>query len=118
MPLKNRSLFSQSLRAQIFSGLLIAVAAVGLSSCHSAQYYYYKFPQYTFANRPVPPSKLAQRVMVSITEAGSIGSLAILDGKRDIRSNVEDTIPSFQISGGVGGYPKPDERILWPGAAT
>jgi len=102
--LKNRSLFSQSLRAQIFSGLLIAVAAVGLSSCHSAQYYYYKFPQYTFANRPVPPSKLAQRVMVSITNSG-IGGLAILDGKRDIRSNVENTITSFQISGGVGGFP-------------
>lgn len=102
--MKNRSLFAQSLRAQIFSGLLIAVAAVGLSSCHSAQYYYYKFPQYTFANRPVPPSKLAQRVMVSVTEAG-IGSLPILDGKRDIRSNVENTITSFQISGSIGGYP-------------
>lgn len=100
-----RSLFAQSLRAQIFSGLLIAVAAIGLTSCHSAAYYYYKFPQYTYANRPVPPSKLAQRVMVSVTNAGSIGALPILDAKRDIRSNVEDTIPSFQISGGVGGYP-------------
>jgi len=103
--LKIRSLFAQSLRAQIFSGLLIAVAAVGLTSCHSAAYYYYKFPQYTYANRPVPPSKLAQRVMVSVTNAGSIGALPILDAKRDIRNNVQDTIPSFQISGGVGGYP-------------
>ncbi|GGA59086.1 hypothetical protein GCM10011507_08080 [Edaphobacter acidisoli] len=102
--MKNRSLFAKSLRAQIFSGLLIAIAAVGLSSCHSAAYYYYKFPQYTFADRPIPPSKLAQRVMVAVTNAG-IGSLPILDGKRDIRSNVENTITSFQISGGVGGYP-------------
>lgn len=102
--MKNRSLFAKSLRAQIFSGLLIAIAAVGLSSCHSAAYYYYKFPQYTFADRPVPPSKLAQRVMVSLTDAG-IGQLPILDAKRDIRNNVENTISSFQISGGVGGYP-------------
>lgn len=102
--MKNRSLFAKSLRAQIFSGILIAIAAVGLSSCHSAAYYYYKFPQYTFADRPIPPSKLAQRVMVSVTDGG-IGSLPILDAKRDIRSNVQNTIPTFQISGGVGGYP-------------
>ena len=102
--MKNRSVFAKSLRAQIFSGLLIAIAAVGLSSCHSAAYYYYKFPQYTFADRPVPPSKLAQRVMISVTDAG-IGQLSIVDAKRDIRSNVQNTIPSFQISGGVGGYP-------------
>ena len=94
--MKNRSLFAQSLRAQIFCGLLIAVASLGLTSCHSADYYYYKFPQYTFANRPIPPSKLAQRVMISLsTNGSSIGSLAILDAKRDIRSNIQNTIPSF-----------------------
>ncbi|MEO6982186.1 MAG: hypothetical protein ABI072_03615, partial [Edaphobacter sp.] len=108
--MKNRSLFSQllfsqSLRAQVLSGFLIAVATLGLTACHSADYYYYKFPQYTFANRPVPPSKLANRVMVSVSVNGSTGSLPILDAKRDIRNNIENTIPSFAISGYGSGYP-------------
>ena len=70
LPLKNRSFFVQSLRAQIVCGLLVALATAGLSSCHSSLYYAYKFPTYTFANRPVPPSKLANRVMVSVTAGG------------------------------------------------
>ncbi len=81
--MKNRSLFAKSLSAQIFCGLLIAVASLTLSSCHSADYYYYKFPQYTFANRPVPPSKLAQRVMVSYTANGISGRPA--DARRQAR---------------------------------
>ena len=103
--MKNRSLFSQSLRAQIFCGLLIAIATATLTSCHSADYYYYKFPQYTFANRPVPPSKLANRVMISVSINGTSGALPIVDALRDIRSNVENTIPSFAISGYASGYP-------------
>jgi len=109
--LKNRSLFAQSLSAQIYCGLLIAVACLTLSSCHSAQYYYYKFPQYTFADRPVPPSKLAQRVMIAYTVNGSStstsasGALTIVDAKRDIRSNIEGTIANFSISGYNSGYP-------------
>jgi len=110
--LKNRSLFAQSLSAQIYCGLLIAIACLTLSSCHSADYYYYKFPQYTFANRPVPPSKLAQRVMIAYTVNGSststtnaIGNIAIVDAKRDIRSNIENTVATFQIAGYNAGYP-------------
>ena len=104
--LKNRSLFIKSLSGQIFCGLLIAVASLALSSCHSAQYYYYKFPQYTFANRPIPPSKLAQRVMISYTVDGAaLGGLQVVDAKRDIRSNIEGTIASFPINGYNGGYP-------------
>jgi len=81
------------------------MSALGLSSCHSNAYYYYKFPEYNFAGRPVPPSKLAQRVMIGVTANGSNGSLQIVDASRDIRSNVQDTIPSFQISGYSSGYP-------------
>jgi hypothetical protein len=109
--LKNRSLFAQSLSTQIYCGLLIAIACLTLSSCHSAAYYYYKFPQYTFADRPVPPSQLAQRVMIAYTSNGSststsaTGALAIVDAKRDIRSNIQNTIPTFSISGYSGGYP-------------
>jgi hypothetical protein len=105
LPLKNRSSLIKSLRAQFFCGLLIAVATASLTSCHSALYYDYHFPQYTFANRPIPPSKLAERVMVAITNGGSSGSLEILDALRDIRSNVQNTITSFHISGTVGSYP-------------
>ncbi|NYF79794.1 hypothetical protein [Granulicella arctica] len=80
-------------------GLLIAVATLGLTACGP---YYYKFPTYTFANRPIPPSKLAERVMIAVSNvgvAGTSGSLAIVDAKRDIRSNVEDTVTNFSISG-------------------
>jgi hypothetical protein len=107
--LKNRSLFTKSgaqpFLVQVVSGLLIAIASLALSSCHTAQYYYYKFPAYTFANRPIPPSKLDTRVMVAVTANGTSGSLQILDANRDLRNNIEDTITSFSISGYSAGYP-------------
>jgi hypothetical protein len=103
LPLKNRSVFTKSLRAQIFCGLLIAAFTLGLTACGP---YYYKFPVYTFANRPVPPSKLAHRVMVGVTaNGGGSGSLQILDSLRDLRNNVENTRSSFSISGYSSGYP-------------
>jgi hypothetical protein len=101
-----RSVLKKSLGAQIFCGLLIAIATTALTSCHSNDYLAYKFPQYTFANRPVPPSLLANRVMVGVTSNGTAsGSLQILDALRDQRSNIEDTKPSFSISGYSSGYP-------------
>jgi len=104
--LTNRSPFSQSLRAQILCGLLLAFVTAGLTSCHSNNYLEYKFPQYTFANRPVPPSLLANRVMISVSANGiSSGSLQIVDAKRDIRSNVQNTKTSFSISGYASGFP-------------
>ncbi|WP_263365141.1 hypothetical protein [Edaphobacter bradus] len=101
--MKNRSLFSQSLGARFVLGFLIAVSCLTLSSCGGHNYY--KFPTYTFANRPIPPSRLANRVMVSVTANGSSGSLQILDSLRDIRMNVQNTIPSFSISGYASGFP-------------
>ncbi len=98
----NRSLFAQSLRAQIFCGLLIAAATLGLTACGP---YYYKFPEFTFANRPIPPSKLANRVMISVTNGGNSGSLQIVDALRDIRSNVENTRTSFSVTGYASGFP-------------
>jgi hypothetical protein len=86
-------------------GLLLALSTLGLTSCHSASYYYYKFPDFTYAGRPVPPSKLAERVMIGFTANGSSGGLQIVDALRDIRSNIEDTIPSFAISGYSNGFP-------------
>ncbi|MEO6806012.1 MAG: hypothetical protein ABI286_05045 [Edaphobacter sp.] len=103
--MKNRSSLIKSVRAQIFCGLLIAFATLGLASCHSDIYLAYKFPQFTFANRPVPPSLLANRVMVAVTSNGiSSGSLQILDALRDLRTNIQNT-KSFSISGYASGYP-------------
>jgi hypothetical protein len=104
--LTNRSLFTQSLRAQIVCGLLLAFATAGLTSCHSDNYLAYKFPQYTFANRPIPPSLLANRVMISVSANGiSTGSLQIVDAKRDLRSNIQNTKTSFSVSGYASGFP-------------
>jgi hypothetical protein len=106
LPLTNRSFFAQSLRAQILCGLLIAFATAGLTSCHSANYLAYKFPTFTFANRPVPPSLLANRVMIAVTANGtSSGSLQIVDAKRDLRSNIQNTKTSFSVSGYGSGFP-------------
>ena len=99
----NRSLSAPSLRAQIFCGLLIAAATLGLTACGP---YYYKFPEFTFANRPIPPSQLANRVMIAVTANGSsTGSLQIVDALRDIRSNVQNTRTSFSVSGYASGFP-------------
>ena len=100
--MKNRSLFAQSHRAQIICGLLLAAATLGLTACGP---YYYKFPQFTFANRPIPPSLLANRVMISVTNGGSTGSLQIVDALRDLRSNVQNTKTSFSVSGYASAFP-------------
>jgi len=86
-------------------GILLALSTLALASCHSVNSLAYKFPEYTYAGRPIPPSKLAERVMISVTINGSSGSLQIVDALRDIRSNIEDTIPSYSIKGYGSGYP-------------
>jgi hypothetical protein len=91
--------------SQKLCGLLLALATLGICSCHSASYYYYKFPAENYAGRPVPPSKLAQRVMIGVSANGTSGSLQIVDASRDIRSNVENTIPFFSVAGYSSGYP-------------
>ena len=100
--MKNRSLASQLFSARTFCGLLIAIAILGLASCGQR---YYKFPAYTYANRPIPPSKIDSRVMVGITVNGTSGTLEILDGKRDIRSSIFNANSTFHISGYSSGYP-------------
>jgi len=83
-------------------GLLLAVSTLALGSCRAPIYYY---PQYNFAGRPVPPSGLLQRVMVGTSIDGGVATLNILDGLRDIRSNVQNTVHTFQISGFATGVP-------------
>ena len=93
---------NRSFAAQLFSGLLLTVTALVLTACGQNLY---KVPANNFANRPIPPSQLLQRVMASYTANGSQGGLEILDGLRDIRSNIQNTIPFFNISGYSGGNP-------------
>ena len=100
--MKNRSLVTKFFSAQTLCGLLIAFATLGLASCGQR---YYKFPAYTYANRPIPPSKIDSRVMVGVTTNGTSGSLQILDGKRDIRSSIFNANTSFHISGFNSGFP-------------
>jgi hypothetical protein len=97
--------FAQSARSSqsaLLCGVLLAFATLGLTSCKV----YYKIPANTFGGRPVPPSLLLERVLVGATSNGTQGFLEILDGKRDIRSNIQDTRTTFTISGYGGGFPQ------------
>jgi hypothetical protein len=90
--LKNRSL-----SALVASGLLLATATLILAGCSVEVLY--KTPEFGYAGRPVPPSKLLERVLAAYTANGSAGGLEILDGLRDLRGNVQNTIKSFGITG-------------------
>jgi hypothetical protein len=68
-----------------------------LSGC--SQYVLYKAPEYNFAGRPTPPSLLLHRVLAAYSANGSSGGIEILDGERDLRRNVQNTIPFYSISG-------------------
>jgi hypothetical protein len=57
-----------------------------------------------FAGRPVPPSTILQRVLVSVQNPGS-GVLQILDGRYDIRNSQNGKIPNFTIKSYSGGDP-------------
>ena len=83
-------------------GLLTTSAVATLTACTRN---FYQFPLYTFAGRPVPPSSLGERVLVGVTLNGSSGSLVILDGLRDLRNNIQNTIIGYSIAGYSGGYP-------------
>jgi hypothetical protein len=98
LPLKNRSL-----SALVASGLLLASATLALTAC--GRVVLYKTPEYNYAGRPIPPSKLLQRVLTAYTANGSTGGLEILDGLRDLRGNVQNTIKTYSISGYSDGEP-------------
>lgn len=88
-------------RSAISCGMLLALATLGLTSCKV----YYKIPANNFGGRPTPPSLLQERVLVGVTTNGSQGFLEILDGLRDLRGNIQNTKPTFTISGYSSGYP-------------
>ncbi len=82
--------------------LLLSLAAVFLTACSQNLY---KTPEFNFAGRPTPPSLLQQRVLVSVTSNGTNGTLYILDGLRNLRNNIQNTLPPYSISGFSGGSP-------------
>jgi hypothetical protein len=78
------------------AALLCAAVVLLLTGCG---YRPYKTTENQFAGRPVPPSRLTQRVMVAISQSSALGgSLELLDAKRDIRSNVYTANSTFSIS--------------------
>ena len=86
----------RSFSALLATGLLLATASLAMTGCGNKVYYY---PEYNYAGRPIPPSGLLQRVMAAYTTGSSGGGLEILDGLRDLRGNIQNTIKSFSISG-------------------
>lgn len=73
---------------------------------------------YYFAGRVLPPSGIANRVLIAIQNPSPAtrGALQFVDAYYDIRQSYRDTIPSFNISGYSGALPVtiqnlPEEQI-------
>jgi len=104
----------RSASARTVLGLLVTLFTIlGVSGCKAPLYYY---TQNQFAGRAIPPSGLQQRVLATYTTNGSSGGAEILDGLRDLRSNVQNTVPSFFVAGYSGGFPNtilnfPEEQM-------
>ncbi len=98
---------SELMKRSFFSRAgLVALAAFFTLALSSCTVYYY-FPEHNFAGRPNPPSLLAQRVLVAIQNPSALtqGKLEILDGQLDLRTNIQNTVPEFDISGYSGDEP-------------
>jgi hypothetical protein len=81
--------------------LVTSIATLAVTGCGTDLY---QFPQYNFAGRPIPPSKLSNRVLVGLT-SGTTGALEILDAQRDIRNNVRNANSTFSVTGYAGNNP-------------
>jgi hypothetical protein len=92
----------RSFSARLAAGLLLAAAALGMASCHAPLY---RDTQYNNSGRPTPPSNLFNRVLASFTANGNSGGLEILDGLRDLRRNIQNTVPAFPITGYSAAQP-------------
>jgi hypothetical protein len=96
-------------RSLVFSALAALVTAGVLAGCGNNFY---------FAGRVLPPSKIANRVLISVQNPSpaSRGLLQFVDAYYDIRQSFDDKIPSFSISGYTGALPStiqnmPEEQI-------
>ncbi|HEY4010506.1 MAG TPA: hypothetical protein VGM11_10180, partial [Acidobacteriaceae bacterium] len=86
---------NRSIAAQLVVGIFLTTLTLSLTACRVL----YKTPEYNFAGRPIPPSQMLQRVLATYTEGGLSGGAQMLDGLRDLRGNIQNTKPSFPISG-------------------
>ncbi|MEO6828463.1 MAG: hypothetical protein ABI164_01540, partial [Acidobacteriaceae bacterium] len=93
--MKSRSLF-----VRIAAAALTTVGVISIIGCLGQRSY--------FAGRPVPPSTVLQRVLVSVQNPSSgspNGVLQILDARYDIRNSRNGRVPNFTISQYAGGGP-------------
>jgi hypothetical protein len=101
--LKNRRI-----AAQLVAGIFLTALTLTLTACRVL----YKVPVNNFAGRPIPPSQLLQRVLVTYTEGGLSGGAQMLDGLRDLRNNIQNTKTTFPISG--FSAPEPTTILNFP----
>jgi hypothetical protein len=99
--LKKRSLVICALAALVTAGVL--------AGCGTTYY---------FAGRVLPPSGIANRVLIAIQNPSAVarGQLQFVDAFYDIRQSYNDKIPSFFISGFSGALPStiqnmPEEQV-------
>jgi hypothetical protein len=81
--------------AQLIAGIFLAAFTLSLTACHVL----YKTPEFNFAGRPIPPSKMLERVLATYTSGGLSGGAQMIDGERDLRGNIQNTKPTFPVSG-------------------
>ncbi|MDE1155987.1 MAG: hypothetical protein PW735_09680 [Acidobacteriaceae bacterium] len=90
------------LLARLFAGLLLAVASLSLTACSTVLY---RIPENNYSGRPVPPSNLLERVLVTYTTDGSTGGAQILDGLKNRRGNIQNTILNWPVKSFSAAYP-------------
>ncbi len=96
-------------RSLVFCALAALVTAGVLAGCGN---------NYYFAGRVLPPSGIANRVLIAVQNPSALskGALAFVDAYYDIRQSYNDKIPSFSISGYSGALPAtiqnmPEEQV-------
>ena len=89
---------------------LAAIATAGVLAGCGTTYY--------FAGRVLPPSGIANRVLIAIQNPSAVarGQLQLVDAFYDIRSSFNDKTPAFFISGYSGALPStiqnmPEEQV-------
>lgn len=96
-------------RSLVICALAALVTAGVLAGCGN---------NYYFAGRVLPPSGIANRVLIAVQNPSALskGALAFVDAYYDIRQSYNDKIPSFSISGYSGALPAtiqnmPEEQV-------
>ena len=96
-------------RSLVICALAALVTAGVLAGCGN---------NYYFAGRVLPPSGIANRVLIAIQNPSSAskGALQFVDAYYDIRQSYNDKIPIFSISGYSGALPStiqnmPEEQV-------